>query len=227
MLVFNCTKAAVEFLTVTRKGEKHSCIEPAPHKTIAESVGTSVFKRNVDNSYDNGFQWQWVVHCVSIKRKKYLLVMDYHSRFCLTFLAGKKGDQYEFLNTFEPFLKASFHSLAREKGIDETDIENSLADYDRNVTKCAFHARSDRSVQAHLNDVFWHLDRHCYQNGMLLEEVELIGFNLFMAQLPRNRKDKKAYFFPGKEFLRFWQEQYLEHSQSNSDNIIVLDNYRQ
>ena len=36
MLVFNCTKAAVDFFTVTRKGEKVSDLEPAPHKSIAE-----------------------------------------------------------------------------------------------------------------------------------------------------------------------------------------------
>ena len=109
MLVFNCTKAAVEFFTVTRKGEKVSDLEPAPHKTIAESIETPVFPSDVEAQQNGGFQWQWVIHCVSIKRKKYLMVMDYHSRFCITLLAGKKGDIYQFLNTFEPMLKACFH----------------------------------------------------------------------------------------------------------------------
>tara|TARA_R110001583_G_scaffold9433_4_gene44764 strand:+ start:10660 stop:10839 length:180 start_codon:yes stop_codon:yes gene_type:complete len=47
MLVFNCTKAATEFFTVTRQGNKISCIEPAPHKTIAESIITPVFPDDV------------------------------------------------------------------------------------------------------------------------------------------------------------------------------------
>lgn len=194
MLVFNCTKAAAEFFTVTRKGEKITCIEAAAHKTIAESVSDPVFPEGVYRADNNHFQWQWVVHCVSIKRKKYLMVMDYHSRFCITFLAGKKGDQYEFLNTFELFLKSTFQCLAHEIGMDEVEITNCLDSYDREVNTCAFHARSDRSVQAHINDVLWHLERHCYEDGMLLEGGELIGFNLFTGQFPRNAKGRKSHF---------------------------------
>ena len=108
MLVFNFTKAAAEFFTVTRQGDKISCLEPAPHKTISESVNTPVFPDDVDSDENDGFQWQWVVHCVSIKRKKYLLLMDYHSRYCIMFPAGKKGDDIEFLNSFEALLKANF-----------------------------------------------------------------------------------------------------------------------
>jgi hypothetical protein len=81
MLVFNCTKAAVEFFTVTRQGQKVSDLEPAPHKTIAESIEMSAFPNGVDTDKNGEFQWQWVLHCVSIKRKKYLMAMDYQSRF--------------------------------------------------------------------------------------------------------------------------------------------------
>ena len=123
MLVFNCTKAAAEFFSVKRQGKKQTCIEPAPHKTIAESVEKPVFPDGFEAQENGGFQWQWIVHCVSIKRKKYLLVMDYHSRFCITLLAGKKGDQYAFLNTFEPILQSIFYCLANESGMDKVEIE--------------------------------------------------------------------------------------------------------
>ncbi|WP_445776010.1 DUF6933 domain-containing protein [Shewanella sp.] len=210
MLVFNCTKAAVEFFTVTRQGQKVSDLEPAPHKTIAESIETPVFPNGVDTDNNGEFQWQWVLHCVSIKRKRYLMAMDYQSRFCITVLAGKKGDIYQFLNTFEPMLKACFHSLANESGVDTVEVENCVDHYDREVNDCAFYPRSDRSVQAHLNDVHWHLERHCYEDGMLLEDVDLLGFNLFSGQFPRNSKHKKEHFFPNEEFVNQWQQWALK-----------------
>ncbi|ANO34814.1 hypothetical protein A6E01_16620 [Vibrio breoganii] len=227
MLVFNCTKAAVEFFTVTRQGKKVSPLEPAPHKTIAESIETPAFPNGVDTDTNGGFQWQWVLHCVSIKRKKYLLAMDYQSRFCITVLAGKKGDIYQFLNTFEPMLKACFHSLANENGADTVEVECCIDHYDREVNDCAFHPRSDRSVQAHLNDVHWHLERHCYEDGMLLEDVDLLGFNLFSGQFPRNSKHKKGHFFPNEEFVNQWQQWALEPQPVDMSNVIVLRHHRQ
>ncbi|WP_137222005.1 hypothetical protein [Shewanella sp. MEBiC00475] len=225
MLVFNCTKAAADFFTVIRKGETYCFLEPAPHKTIAESIECPVFPSDVDVNDNSGFQWQWVVHCVKIKRKKYLLVMDYLSRFCLTFPAPKKGEQYDFLNTFEGYLKSTFECLGNDTGLDNIDIEIAIEGYDHKVNTCAFHSRSDRSVQAHLNDVHWHLERHCYEDYMLSEPVDLIGFNLKMAHFIRNAKGHESHFFPYKEFIHFWLYAFVQYDTDTS-NIVYLSDYR-
>jgi len=232
MLVFNCTKAAADFFTVTRQGKKISCIEPAPHKTIAESITSPVFPDDVDSEENGGFQWQWVVHCVSIKRQKYLLVMDVHSRVCITMLAGKKGDQYAFLNTFESIFKSTFRCIAQERGLDSVEIELCVEEYDNKVYTCAFHARSDRSVQAHINDVTWHLEHHCYEDGMLLEDIDLLNFNLNIGEFPRNAKGRKEHFFPNPTLISFWQEKILAESINKAlspeqlNNVITLSDYR-
>jgi hypothetical protein len=226
MLVFNCTKAAAEFFTVTRQGQKYSDLEPAPHKTISESIETPVFPNGVDADRNGQFQWQWVLHCISIKRKKYLMAMDYQSRFCITVLAGKKGDIYQFLNTFDPMLKACFHSSANQSSVDDVEIEGCIDHYDREVNDCAFHPRSDRSVQAHINDVLWHLERHCYEDGMLLENVDLLGFNLFANQFPRKSKHRKAYFFPTEEFVKHWREWAFERVSLDMSKVINLSDYK-
>ncbi len=226
MIVFNCTKAAVEFFTVTHKGKKISELVPAPHKTIAESIETPVFPSEVDLDSHSGFQWQWVLHCVSIKRQKYLLAMDYQSRFCISVLADKKGDVYPFLNTFEMMLKACFHNLANAKGVDIVEIELCIDHYDREINECAFHPRSDQSVQAHLNDVQWRLKRHCYEEGMLLDEIDLLGFNLFLGEIPRNSKYKNSHFFPNDEFVRQWQEWTQESDSIEMSNVIVLNEFK-
>ncbi|MDO6527861.1 DUF6933 domain-containing protein [Motilimonas sp. 1_MG-2023] len=226
MLVFNCTKAAAEFFTVTRQGKKVSSLETAPHKTIAESIEQVVFPEGVDANKKGGFQWHWVLHCVSIKRKKYLMAMDYKTRACIAVLAGKKGDIYQFLNAFDPMLKAYFHSLAHEHGVDTGEIESCIAHYDREVNDCAFHPRGDRSVQAHINDVYWHLERHCYEDGMLLEDLDLLGFNIFASQFSRNSKYKKGFFTPNEEFVREWREWPLRETPMDMSNVVVLSQYR-
>jgi len=195
-------------------------------------IACPVFPDDVDSEENGGFQWQWVVHCVSIKRQKYLLVMDVNSRICITMLAGKKGDQYAFLNTFDPILKSTFHCIAQERGIDALEISLCLEEFDNKVTTCAFHARSDRSVQAHINDITWHLEHRCYEEGMLLEEFDLLNFNLYTGEIPRNAKGRKEHFFPSPTLLAFWQEKILTDyihqtmTPEQLSNVVKLSDYR-
>lgn len=111
MLIFNCSKAATDFFTVTRQGKQYTLVQPAPNKTIEKDLEYAG-KRGCDENY----QWHWVLHCVSVKRKKYLLAMDYHSRYCLAFPAPKKGDDVAFLNAFEKQLKGSFRYWVTQHG---------------------------------------------------------------------------------------------------------------
>ncbi|GGQ21620.1 DUF6933 domain-containing protein [Shewanella litoralis] len=227
MLVFNCTKAAAEFFSVTRKGEVLSCLEAAPHKTIAESVEMPVFPADVEPHEHDGTQWHWVVHCVTVKRKKYLLVMDYVSRYCITFLATKKGDEINFLNTFEQMLKSNVEFLAELAGIDSVEVELALEQYDNKYNTCAFHARGDRSVQGHLNDVAWHLERQCFEEGMLLEPYDWTAFSAFVGQIPRNAKGRGKHFFPNKAFMDVWlQDIGVNNAVDDLSNIVFLSDYR-
>lgn len=226
MLIFNCTKAAAEFFTVTRKGEKQTCIEAAPHKTIAESIENPVFPDDVDAKYTDYYQWQWVVHCLSIKRKKYLLVMDYHSRYCLVLPAGKKGDGIGFLNTFEQHIRANFHALAEQYHIDSVEVEACLDEYQRRIFTCAFHQRGDRSVQSHLNDVAWHVERHCYEDYPLESEMDCMGISLYCGQIPRSTKQSKDYFYPNQEFVAYWRKTFTSLDDVSRDNVIDLSQYR-
>lgn len=213
MLVFNCTKAAAEFFTVTRQGKKISSIEPAPHKTIAESVATPIFPDGIDPLENNGFQWQWVVHCVSIKRKKYLLVMDYHSRYCVVFPAAKKGDDITCLNRFETNLKANFRywvdNIATTEKIDQTKATECIAQYNAAVSGCTFHQRSDRSVQAHMKEVVWHLQGICEERGPITERLDCLMFDVIASQILRKRANEKDYFQANEAFYAYWLATFL------------------
>ena len=51
MLIFNCTKAAAEFFTSTRKGKKISPISPTPKIELAKEPILHDHQR-----------WHWMVH---------------------------------------------------------------------------------------------------------------------------------------------------------------------
>ena len=206
MLVVNCTKAASDFFSVTQQGKKISSIEPAPHKSIAESMMGPISPD--DDFEDDEFQWQWVVHCVSIKRKKYLLIMDYHSRYCIMFPAGKKGDDIAFLNNFETNLKANFRywvdNTPTPPTIDQNEATEYIAEYDAAVSGCAFHQRGDRSVQAHMTEFVWHLESICEDHGAITERLDCLMFSIQASQILRKRANEKDYFQANEVFYNYW-----------------------
>ena len=244
MLIFNCTKASSEFFTVTRQGEKFSCIEPAPHKTISESVAKPTFPDDVDPQENDGFQWQWIVHCVSIKRKKYLLVMDHHTRYCVIFPAGKKGDDIDFLNNFETLLKANFRYLVDKEWVDkegfdveevnngkmdQTEATRYIEQYDALINTCIFHQRGDRSVQSHINDVVWHLQALVERQGHITERLDCLMFSVTASNILRRRNGEKDYFQPNKAFFAYWLKTFSPQSETEytTNNVINLNQYRQ
>jgi len=214
MLVFNCSKAATEFFTVIKKGEKFTCIESAPHKTIAESIAAT------KHDEDDVIAWHWLVHVVTVKRKKVVIVMEFNSRFSMTFTGLKKGDEIAFLNMFEHHLSLHVNELMQSVIDDVDDLEDSLAHYDAAHFSSAFHQRGDRSVQATLNDVAWHIDCQAHDNGYLPEDYALIKFDAFVNQLLRKNRTRKDYFQPNHEFLSAWLNEYSEFSKTDISNKI-------
>lgn len=72
MLIFNCTKAAADFFTTTRKGNKISPLSPKQKKGLTEGPIMHDHQR-----------WHWMVHVTKIGRRNALLTIDTDSRFCM------------------------------------------------------------------------------------------------------------------------------------------------
>ena len=218
MLIFNCTKAAADFFTSTKKGKKSSPIEPAPYKTIAESIAMA------DVSTDSEHQWHWLVHAKKVKRKNVLIVMDYQSRFAITLTGLKKGNELPFLKLFEHHLTVHVHEimalLADSVADNALAIKNSLKQYFNQHNSCAFYQRGDRSVQSHINDVLWHFEYSVDEMGEVFEGVDLIGFDAYVNRLLRKRQDEKDYFYPQHEFLHGSLTHYGEYSESEADSLL-------
>ena len=214
MLILNCTKAAADFFSTTKKGKKISPIEPAPKQSIAESIGESMGESN------DPHQWQWLVHAIKVKGKNVLVAMDYQTRFSITLSALKKGDEMAFLNNLEHHLTVHVHEMMSAINADSQAIDASLEHYRQQHNSCAFYLRGDRSVQAHINDVAWHFRRWADDAGDVPTEVDLIGQDVFANQLLRKRKAEKDYFTPQREFLHAWLTHYGEYSTARADESI-------
>jgi hypothetical protein len=232
MWVFNCTKAAVELFTTTVKGEKRTCVETPPYKTITESIEQTkdgvVFpnRLGLTDGYDT--DWHWLVHCVSVKRQKYLLVMDYNTRYCMTMLAPKKGDVASFINDFEGHLYLNIMGITAPHNMDVKEVAESLEACHELGNGAVFYQRNDRSAQAHINDVSWRVERHCYEDFMLEEEEDLLDFNLFTGEIPRRVKGHKDYFYPVQAFLLQWLNAFARDPEKTiTPNLLETRNYFQ
>lgn len=219
MWVFNCTKAAVELFTTTYKGEKRTCVETSLHKTISEAIAQAkdgvVFpnRLGLTDAYDT--DWHWLVHCISVQRKKYLLVMDYNTRYCMTMLAPRKGDVKTFLNDFEGHLYLNIMGITAPHNMDVKEIAESLETCHELGNGAVFYQRNDRSVQSHMNDVAYHLERYYPEDFVLEEEEDLLDFNLFAGEIPRKMKGQKDYFYPVQAFLLQWLNAFAKKSREN------------
>jgi len=204
MLVFNCTKAASDFFTCTKNKVKRTPIEPHPHKTIAESIAHPVYPEDLSDAERLATPWHWVVHCITLKGKKVFIAMDYQSRFSICFYAGKKGDEIAFLNAFELHLMANFTYQADSAGVSQPRVQVAADIYNASYLTCAFHQRGDRSVQAHINDVAWHLERCVCDDAFDFHPQSCLEFNQFTGSLLRMVKGEKEYFHPSETFVANW-----------------------
>ena len=214
MLIFNCTKAAADFFSTTKKGKKISPIEPAPYKTIAEDIEAT------NTSAETAPQWHWLVHAKKIKRKNVLLIMDYQSRFSITLSGLKKGDKSAFLNKLEHHLMVHVHETMTLVADHPQTIIDSLENYTQQQNGYAFYQRGAHSVQTHINDVFWHFERSAEETGEVLQNVDLIGFDAYVNRILRNRKGEKDYFYPQHKFLRSWLIHYGQCTKAEADQHI-------
>jgi hypothetical protein len=154
--------------------------------------------------------------------------MDYNTRYCMTMLAPKKGDVASFLNDFEGHLYLNIMGITAPHNMVVKDIAESLEACHELGNSAVFYQRSDRSAQAHINDVSWHLQRHCYEDFILEEEEDLLDFNLFTGRIIRSVKGQKGHFYPVQAFLLQWLNAYSSDPEKTiTPNLLEAKSYFQ
>lgn len=207
MLIFNCTKAAQDFFTVTRKGQKQTIVEASPCKDMSEDI------QHLSSSIENPPRiQQWLLHAVSIKRKHCLIAVEVNTRFSVTLAGVKKANWDEFLELFKTYLSAQMLEYGREHDVwsmaGAKDIIQSTLDH---FADARFFQRSDRSVQARINTVVQDLRYWAEEDPMLLaDEDMLLNFNGFQNRMMCKSKayPDEMYIVPNQEMLLVWRQLY-------------------
>ncbi|PHM27984.1 DUF6933 domain-containing protein [Xenorhabdus innexi] len=212
MLVFNCTKAAVEFFTLTRKGEKISPLESAPTPLIT------------DTTHNEHMVSQWLVHTIKVQRKSVLIAMHIHTRYAMVFCEIKKGNWQAFLSMFIERLFNNMQFLGEKfEMCDKASFEHMLKRFLKMHSKPYFCQRGDRSVQRHINDVAWHFDYHVYEIDEFPKDREqAASFDKWVNSLLRNTKQSKDYFHPEEAMFIEWMQRY---QQLDADNEQLIRQY--
>jgi len=152
----------------------------------------------------SGGAMQWYAHRVNVLHRKCIIAMELKSRYCMVFCGLTKSEFKRFPETFADRLWREAISLCQLD--DEQSVK--LATLVKITTDTQYYQTgADRSVQAHINDVAWHLKSMANEIGYLPESPEdAFGFGIKMNELLRKRKGDKDYFRPVEVFRNFWQE---------------------
>lgn len=213
MLVFNCTKAAAEFFTVTRHGKKHSPLL-APQTETVDDSGTETQPIS-----------QWLVHAVKVRRKHVLIAMHIHTRYAMVFCDLKKADKSTFLTLFMERLFNGMLFFAEEFALcDENEFRQIFAGFDEYHRDICFCLRGDRSVQGHINDVAWQFENAVNDAGCLPDNyAESASFDEWQNATLRSARQSKDYFFPDETMFTRWFARYS--GRGNSDEAVILRSF--
>jgi hypothetical protein len=215
MLVFNCTKAAADFFTSIRKGKKISPMSATPKLALTE-----------EPILHDHQHWHWMVHVTKLGHRNVILAMDTDSRFCMLFWGLRKGNTQGFLEQFHERFSLHIIALMNMGGQDETILETTMKAFLESHHKYAFAQRGDRSVQAHINDVFMGLpyEQYRWEDDVPTEE-ELFTSDFRNNDTPRKRKQDKDYIFPTEILFSAWLSRYANFDEQTIKHTI--NQYRQ
>lgn len=145
MLVFNCTKAACEFFTVTRKGQKQTPVVAPPSKLFNEDS-----EHLLDKKGNKPELMQWFIHAIKVKRKHVLVAMELNSRYSMLFADLKKGDVQGFIGIFHERLLNNMQWYGESIDVfDELDDGgiDSLEEYEAQLVKAIQNKTGKTSAQ--------------------------------------------------------------------------------
>ncbi len=162
---------------------------------------------------------QWYAHRVVVLRRKCVIAMEAQSRYALIFTGLTKPDFEKFPGLF---LERLMHEALSICQLDDEQSEHLATLVMLLGESVQISPGSDRSVQAHINDVARELDWMAHDIGYLPEQASHeFNFGLRVNRMLRKRKGDKDYFYPFEELRGFWLG-LLEHMASRPDNVVPL-----
>lgn len=205
MLVFNCSKSATEFFTRTAT-PTGSSIRTGPLEQSAQH--TNITKD--DGSYHriegvSRTPYHWQVHVIRANWQHCLVAMETQTRYAITLVNQTEGNAEIFLRNFIDRLLTNMLRYGKQLGVlAETDFEPMLQKFTGQHGGCIFQQGTDRSVQNHINNVFWHLGKQTKQHGLPKSPIEAAWFDQSINRLLRTTKHSDECFTPYEEMILAW-----------------------
>ncbi|MGB1311791.1 MAG: UPF0149 family protein, partial [Leucothrix sp.] len=227
MLIFNCTKAAQDFFTITRKGKKQTIVETPPCKEMSED------SLHLTSQSEKPLRiQQWMLHAVSIKRKHCLVAVEVNTRFCVVLAGLKKADLEGFLSLFKTYFSSQVLGYGNEVGIwNGKDSKKIVKETLNHFAETHFFRRYDSSVQARINGIVQEL-RHWadVEPTLLTDENTLLNFSYRSnTRLWKSKAyPKQDYIVPNEEMLIGWQQLYQKATPKQlTANRKIMREYEQ
>ncbi|MGA3681062.1 DUF6933 domain-containing protein [Pseudomonas graminis] len=194
MLIFDCTQDACDFFSKKVKGKIISAVQPA---AAAQSLEPdSAAQERVD---------RWQLHVTKFGRLHVLLAMKVDTRYAMMFVGLKRNDVTGFLEQFTARYFVEVLVLAgnvRGEIPPQAELQRHVDLWEKSFQPVYFFKRSDRSVQAHINDVLYMAAYDAYKGqGLPVEESELIAFDGSANGMLRSIRGGD-YFYPAELELK-------------------------
>jgi len=169
MLIFDCTKDAADFFSKKVKGEIISAVQPSAAALPLEPDSAA---------HDRVDRWQ--LHVTKFGRTHVLLAMKVDTRYAMMFVGLKRNDVQGFLQQFSARYILEVLVLAgnvRGQIPPQAELQRHVDLLEESLQSVHFFKRSDRSVQAHINDVLYMAAYDAYEGkGLPVEAPSLIAF---------------------------------------------------
>ncbi len=166
----------------------------------------------------NNNPMEWVLHVFQAKRKYCVVAMHDISRYSILFVDVKKQNTTSFFLQFLQRLLSEMSCLCK---LDETQLM-SMLDNVTDHAKFALCQSSNRSVQAHINDVIWHFKEQINKADRLPKnDDEMFASGCFVNRLLRKTNQDKDYFIPEDRMINFWSESFLDHGTAKTETMLL------
>lgn len=205
LLVFNCTKAAETFFSVTRNGQKESPIQAPPTSEIT------------DTSEEGVLLSPWILHAIRVDSKHVIIAMEVNTRFSMFFADLKKGDVFGFVSLFFERWFNHMEVIGKStKFYEEDTFEGIFARFSEVHNQAIlFCTRGNSSVQGSINRNTERFKKKVFDSGCLPNNFEqATNFDMFVNSMPRKGiKKREDIFFPDDEMFVIWNRDYYASSE--------------
>ena len=151
----------------------------------------------------------------------------------MLFIDVKKQDSVAF---FKLFFDRLINEMSALCGLENTPIESMVNSINRKHQGFIICNKSNRSVQAHINDVVWHFKHGVDTIGCLPNMHKANDFCCCINNFLRKTVHDKEYFIPNDKMKNFWTGMFTNNLKNTihtpkpainiNDNVVRLSDYK-